>query len=267
MRDRLSYEGYTLVFEENFHGPELDRTRWNVELHKPGWVNEEWQEYVDSPENIRLEDGRLLIRPVRTVRDGQAFYTSGRISTRGRREFTCGLFEARLKVPRGKGFLPAFWLMTSDEDTYGQWPVCGEIDIMEIMGQRPESNYGTIHYGLPHQQNQGVFTLPSGDFSEEYHVFSLEWEPGLLRWFVDGTLFHEARQWFSACGRQPPDPFPAPFNHDMYIILNLAVGGNWVGYPDKTTDFENAVFTVEYVRVYRKNIEGGYAYGKYPFFR
>ena len=267
MRDRLSYEGYTLVFEENFDGPELDRTRWNVELHEPGWVNEEWQEYVDSPENIRLEDGRLLIRPVRTVRDGQAFYTSGRISTRGRREFTCGLFEARLKVPRGKGFLPAFWLMTSDEDTYGQWPVCGEIDIMEIMGQRPETSYGTIHYGLPHQQNQGVFTLPSGDFSEEYHVFSLEWEPGLLRWFVDGTLFHEARQWFSACGRQPPDPFPAPFNHNMYIILNLAIGGNWVGYPDKTTDFENAVFTVEYVRVYRKNIEGGYAYGKYPFFR
>ena len=181
MRDRLSYEGYTLAFEENFHGPELDRTRWNVELHEPGWVNEEWQEYVDSPENIRLEDGRLLIRPVRTVRDGQAFYTSGRISTQGRHEFTYGLFEARLKVPRGKGFLPAFWLMTSDEDTYGQWPVCGEIDIMEIMGQRPESNYGTIHYGLPHQQNQGVFTLPSGDFSEEYHVFSLEWEPGLLR--------------------------------------------------------------------------------------
>ena len=138
---------------------------------------------------------------------------------------------------------------------------------MEIMGQRPESNYGTIHYGLPHQQNQGVFTLPSGDFSEEYHVFSLEWEPGVLRWFVDGTLFHEARQWFSACGRQPPDPFPAPFNHDMYIILNLAVGGNWVGYPDKTTDFENAAFTVEYVRVYQKNVEGGYAYGKYPFFR
>ena len=237
MRDRLSYEGYTLVFEENFDGPELDRTRWNVELHEPGWVNEEWQEYVDSPENIRLEDGRLLIRPVRTVRDGQAFYTSGRISTRGRREFTCGLFEARLKVPRGKGFLPAFWLMTSDEDTYGQWPVCGEIDIMEIMGQRPETSYGTIHYGLPHQQNQGVFTLPSG----------------VLRWFVDGTLFHEARQWFSACGRQPPDPFPAPFNHDMYIILNLAVGGNWVGYPDKTTDFENAAFTVEYVRVYQKN--------------
>ena len=210
MRDRLSYEGYTLVFEENFDGPELDRTRWNVELHEPGWVNEEWQEYVDSPENIRLEDGRLLIRPVRTVRDGQAFYTSGRISTRGRREFTCGLFEARLKVPRGKGFLPAFWLMTSDEDTYGQWPVCGEIDIMEIMGQRPETSYGTIHYGLPHQQNQGVFTLPSGDFSEEYHVFSLEWEPGVLRWFVDGTLFHEARQWFSACGRQPLGSVPGP---------------------------------------------------------
>ena len=155
-QDTLSYDGYTLVFEDHFDGPELDRSRWNVELHEPGWVNEEWQKYVDRPENVLLEDGRLLIRPVKTAHDGQASYTSGRISTQGKREFTYGLFEARLKVPKGKGFLPAFWLMTADEDAYGQWPVCGEIDIMEVLGSLPQTNHGTIHYGLPHQQNQGT---------------------------------------------------------------------------------------------------------------
>lgn len=255
MRDMLSYDGYALVFEDHFDRPALDRSCWNVELHEPGWVNAELQEYVDSGENISLRDSNLLLRAIRTVESGDAFYTSGRISTQHKRDFTYGLFEARLKVPEGQGFLPAFWLMTTDEDTCGQWPVCGEIDIMEIMGQRPAVNYGTIHYGLPHQQNQGVFTLPAGDFSGDYHTFSLKWEPGVLRWYVDGEPFHEARQWFSARAGQAAEPFPAPFNHDMYIILNLAVGGNWVGYPDETTDFENAVFAVDYVRVYQKHNE------------
>ena len=133
MEDLLSYEGCRLVFEDNFDGAELDRSRWNVELHEPGWVNEELQEYVDSPESISVRGGKLLIRPVKTVHEnGTISYTSGRITTQHKYDFTYGLFEARLKVPRGKGFLPAFWLMTTDEDRYGQWPECGEIDIMEI---------------------------------------------------------------------------------------------------------------------------------------
>ena len=241
MENTLSYGAYALVFEDHFDAPELDRSRWNVELHEPGWVNEELQEYVDRAENICLRDSCLLLRPVKTIRNGAGFYTSGRISTQYKRDFTYGLFEARLKVPRGPGFLPAFWLMTTDEDTYGQWPVCGEIDIMEIQGQLPRTSYGTIHYGLPHRQDQGAFTLPAGDFSEEYHTFSLEWGPEAIRWYVDGRLFHRVEQWPSA-----------PFHHDMYIILNLAVGGSWVGYPDETTDFGSAVFAVDYVRVYQK---------------
>ena len=242
MNDILSYEGYGLVFEDSFDGPALDRSRWNVELHEPGWVNEEWQEYVDSEENIFLRDGRLLIRPVKTVhKDGKISYTSGRITTQNRHDFTYGLFEARLKVPKGKGFLPAFWLMTTDEDKYGQWPVCGEIDMMEIKGDQTGTNHGTLHYGLPHEQNQGTVTLLQGDFSEEFHNFALVWEPEVIRWYVDGRLFHQAAQWPSA-----------PFHHDMYLILNLAVGGNWVGYPDETTDFTHAAFEVEYVRVYQK---------------
>ncbi len=249
----LSYEGYALVFEDHFDGPELNRNHWNVELHEPGWVNEELQEYMDSKDNIVLKGSSLLIRPVKTVHeDGGVSYTSGRITTQYKHDFTYGLFEARLKVPKGKGYLPAFWLMTTDEERYGQWPECGEIDIMEIMGQDTRTQYGTIHYGLPHEQAQGRLTLYTGDFAEEFHTFALEWMPGVLRWFVDGRLFHEASQWYSAGDDGVRKAFPAPFNHDMYIILNLAVGGSWVGYPDETTDFENAVFEVDYVRVYQK---------------
>ena len=253
MNETLSHEGYTLVFEDQFDGATLDRSHWNVELHEPGWVNEELQEYVDTPDVIRLEDGRLMIRPIKTVRgDGRAHYTSGRITTQHKHDFTYGIFEARLKVPTGKGYLPAFWLMTTDEERYGQWPVCGEIDIMEIMGQDTRKNYGTIHYGLPHSQNQGTVILPEGDFAKEFHDFALQWEPGSLRWYVDGRLFHEAARWYSADADGTPKPYPAPFNHDMYVILNLAVGGSWVGYPDETTDFEHAAFAVDYVRVYQK---------------
>ncbi len=255
MDNLLSYDGYYLVFEDDFDGPALDRTRWNVELHEPGWVNGELQRYVDSPDNIALEDGKMLIRPVKTVHeDGRVSYTSGRISTQHKHDFTYGLFEARLKVPRGKGYLPAFWLMTTDEDRHGQWPECGEIDIMEIMGDRTGTNYGTIHYGLPHEQNRGTVTLARGDFAEEFHRFALLWEPGLLRWYVDGRQFHEARRWYSAGNDWVRKPFPAPFDHDMYLILNLAVGGSWVGYPDETTDFEHAAFAVDYVRVYQKEL-------------
>ena len=249
----FSYEGYDLVFEDHFDGSELNRDNWNVELHEPGWVNEELQEYVDTPDVIRLEDGKLMIRPIKTVHeDGSVHYTSGRISTQHKHDFTYGIFEARLKVPKGKGYLPAFWLMTTDEERYGQWPVCGEIDIMEIMGQDTRKNYGTIHYGLPHSQNQGTVILPEGDFAEEFHNFALQWEPGSLRWYVDGKLFYETKQWYSAGADGTSKPYPAPFNHDMYIILNLAVGGSWVGYPDETTDFEHAAFAVDYVRVYQK---------------
>lgn len=242
MNDTLSYEGYRLVFEDRFDGPALDRSRWNVELHEPGWVNQELQEYVDDSKTVRVEGGRLLLRAVKAVdRDGNVSYTSGRISTQHRHDFTYGLFEARLRVPRGKGLLPAFWLMTTDEDRYGGWPACGEIDIMEIWGSRTGTNHGTIHYGLPHEENQGTVTLDRGDFAEEFHTFSLLWEPGAIRWYVDGVPFHEVVQWPAS-----------PFHHDMYLILNLAVGGSWVGYPDETTDFEHAALAVDYVRVYQK---------------
>ncbi len=250
----ISYEGYTLKWEDNFDGEELNRNDWNVELHEPGWVNEEWQSYVDSEENIYLEDGKLVLKPVKTVTEnGTAVYTSGRVNTQKKHDFKYGLFEARVKVPTGKGYLPAFWLMATDENLYGQWPRCGEIDIMEVMGSDTATAHGTVHYGNPHAQSQGTYKLEEGTFADEYHNFAVEWEPGRIRWYIDGILYHEEQSWHSTTEGQGTITYPAPFDQPFYIILNLAIGGSWVGYPDETTTFEDQSYSIDYVKVYQKD--------------
>ena len=250
----LSYEGYNLKWEDRFEGESLNRDDWNVELHDPGWVNNELQSYVDSPENIYLQDGSLVLKPVENVsEDGSVSYTSGRINTQHKHDFKYGLFEARVKVPEGQGFLPAFWMMPTDENLYGQWPRCGEIDIMEVLGNNTDTSYGTIHYGNPHSESQGSYTLDEGLFSEEYHVFDVEWEPGKISWYVDGKLIHTEDNWYSATEGQGEITYPAPFDQPFYIILNLAVGGNWPGNPDDTTDIKNSAYYIDYVKVYQKD--------------
>ena len=250
----LSYEGYNLKWEDQFEGESLNRDDWNVELHDPGWVNNELQSYVDSPENIYLQDGSLVLKPVENMNeDGSVSYTSGRINTQHKHDFKYGLFEARVKVPEGQGFLPAFWMMPTDENLYGQWPRCGEIDIMEVLGNNTDTSYGTIHYGNPHSESQGSYTLDEGSFSEEYHVFDVEWEPGKISWYVDGKLIHTEDNWYSATEGQGEITYPAPFDQPFYIILNLAVGGNWPGNPDDTTDIENSAYYIDYVKVYQKD--------------
>lgn len=247
------YSGYELKWSDEFEGTELNRNDWNVELHDPGWVNAELQEYVDSSENIYLKDGKLVIKPVKTVdKDGKVSYTSGRVNTQNKQSFTYGMFEVRAKVPEGKGYLPAFWMMAEDENLYGQWPRCGEIDMMEVHGSAPETLYGTIHYGNPHKECQGTYTLENGSFASDYHTFTCEWEPGKIKWYVDGNLYHETSDWYSATEGQGELTYPAPFDQPFYIILNLAVGGSWVGYPDETTDFANAAYEIDYVRAYQK---------------
>ena len=430
-------EGYKLVFEDDFNGNQLDRKVWNVEKHEKGWVNGELQEYVDSDENIKVQDGYLNIIPVEKVEttsttDGQnllsnadfssgmddwtetianwgsngfdasaqssvadgaitytitnpgndlwhvqlkqtvklaakkhytlsykvksdvartietgvqgdeennyisygaktqslqaekeesvsidvyaeegydtatlyfslgrktgdtsipdasvvtisdislvettanmlpanAFgdnatagtkvkksYTSGRISTQNLKTFTYGRFEVRAKVPNGQGYLPAFWLMANDENVYGQWPRCGEIDCMEVMGQDTNKLYGTIHYGNPHAESQGTYTIKDGEksFSDDFHTFTCDWEPGKITWYVDGIKYHEESNWHSTTEGQGTLTYPAPFDQPFYIILNLAVGGSWVGNPNETTNFKNNPFVVDYVRVYQKD--------------
>lgn len=245
----LNTDGYTEVWRDDFDAPQINRKDWNIEKRAAGWVNNELQEYVDSSENIYIEDGKLVIKP---VKNGDHI-TSGRLTTEGKHDFTYGLFEVRAKVPTGKGYLPAFWLMSTNEGKYGQWPKCGEIDIMEVMGQEPDKLYGTIHYGNPHAESQGTKILQNSDFASEYHDFAVEWEPGRITWFVDGVRYSEQRDWFCGDADETPEKYPAPFNHAFYIILNLAVGGSWVGYPDETTTYADQEFDIDYVKVSRKS--------------
>lgn len=247
-------EGYRLVWEEQFDGDTLNSDHWSFEVHEPGWVNEELQEYRESPEYAYVKDGKLVIQPVKVVdENGKTSYISGRINTLHKKEFLYGWVEARLKVPKGRGFLPAFWMMPADEEHYGQWPKCGEIDIMEVLGHKTDCQYATIHYGEPHEQQQGSYTLQEGDFADEYHVFACKWEPDMLTFYVDGKEFHAVTDWFTAKEGEGKKPYPAPFDQPFYIILNVAVGGVWPGDPDETTPFDEAgAMMVDYVRVYQK---------------
>ncbi len=245
---------YSLVWADEFNDyeGELSKDDWNYEAHQVGWVNSELQKYVASSDYAFVKDGELVIQPVKND-DGS--YVSGRVNTSGKHDFTYGIFEAKIKVPEGKGFLPAFWMMPTDENLYGQWPKCGEGDIMEVLGDSTNRQFGTLHFGEPHTQKQGTYELhDGGDFSKEYHVFAVEWEPGVFRWYVDGNLFFENNDWFTKRDGEEEKPYPAPFNQPFHMILNVAVGGEWPGYPDETTIFdERAAMYVDYVHVYQKD--------------
>lgn len=250
--ETLSYEGYSIKWQDEFDGSELNRKDWNVELHQRGWVNNEMQEYVDSAENIQVKDGKLILRPV-TKNAKKNLYTSGRVNTQGKHDFKYGIFECRAKFPAGKGFLPAFWMMPTEESFYGQWPRCGEIDIAEVLGHDTSTVFGTIHYGNPHHESQGKSNLGKTAFSDDFHNFACEWEPGRISWYVDGKLYHTENDWFTKSDGQKARPYPAPFNQPFYIILNLAVGGNWPGSPEKNATYiDGATFEIDYVRVYQK---------------
>ena len=250
----VSDNEYTLMWSDNFEGTELNRDDWNVETHDAGWVNAESQAYVDDEKNIYVEDGNLILRPIRQKNtDGTETITSGRVNTQGKHDFTYGLFEVRAKVPTGKGFLPAFWMMPTDENLYGQWPRCGEIDAMEVMGQENNKLYGTIHYGNPHSEKQGTYTLENGNFTDEYHTFACDWEPGKITWYVDGVKYHEADDWYSTTEGQGTVAYPAPFDQPFYAILNLAVGGSWVGYPDENTKINSSAYIIDYVKIFQKD--------------
>jgi len=244
-------EKWNLVWEDNFNGDYLNLQDWNYETHEPGWVNNELQEYTDDIRNIYVDNGNLVIKAIKEETEDGIKYTSGKVTTQNKHDYKYGRFEARLKVPEGQGLWPAFWMMPTEEELYGSWPRCGEIDIMEVLGHEPNEAYGTIHYGNPHQESQGSYILNGETFSDDYHVFAVEWEPSEMRFYIDGNLYHTVNNWYTKQEGGDEITYPAPFDQPFYLQFNLAVGGNWPGNPDETTNFDNAEYKIDYVRVYQ----------------
>ncbi|RLW70104.1 MAG: hypothetical protein B6D68_01280, partial [spirochete symbiont of Stewartia floridana] len=200
--------------------------------------------------NARIEDfpggGRGLVIEARKESYEGSVYTSARLLTQGLQSWTYGRIEARIKLPIGKGIWPAFWMLGSNIDAVA-WPACGEIDIMEYKGQEPGKVHGTIHYGAPHVYAGKEYSLPDGKkFSDDFHVFAIEWRSGEICWYVDGVKYSTQRKWSSSVG-----DYPSPFDKPFFILLNLAVGGNFVGgAPDGSTQFPQKMY-VDWVRVYQ----------------
>ncbi|MER3444354.1 MAG: hydrolase [Armatimonadota bacterium] len=246
--------GWRLTWADEFNlplGSPVDRSKWNLETGGWGNGNSELQYYTESTLNA-VHDGRNLAitaleqrRPGLRCWYGPCRYTSARLNTRGKFEQRYGRFEARIKLPRGQGLWPAFWLLGNNIGTVS-WPLCGEIDVMENIGREPRTVHGTLH-GPGYSGGAGIgkpYTLPA-DFADAFHVFALEWEPQELRWYVDGVHYQT---------RTPADlPEGARwvFDRPFFLILNLAVGGAWPGMPDATTRFPQRML-VDYVRVYER---------------
>ena len=246
-------DGYQLLWHDEFNGTEMDETIWNYEPHAPGWTNAELQEYTTSTDNVFVRDGKMTIKAVKTQNDkGKDYYTSGKVTTKGKQDFLYGKVTASAKVPEGKGLWPAIWMMPTNQSLYGGWPRCGEIDIMEVLGDDVATAYSTIHYGKPHNEQQGKCVLKENNFAQDFHEYSVEWEPGEMRFLIDDDLILTVNDWFSGDVGIDDRPYPAPFDQTFYVQLNLAVGGTWPGNPDATTDFDKAEFEIDYVRVYQK---------------
>jgi beta-glucanase (GH16 family) len=242
---------WVLTWSDEFNGPDgapPDAAKWVVETGANRWGNRELEYYTARRENVRQENGNLLIEAVKeafTGPDGiRSDYTSARLETVGRFTQRYGRFEARIRLPSGRGIWPAFWLLGDNFKAAG-WPSCGEIDIMENIGSESATNHGSMHgpgYSGAHPLT-ATYTLPSGRFSDGFHVFAAEWEPRAVRFYVDGNLYET---------RTPAD-IPAGkswvFDHPFFIILNVAAGGNMPGSPDASTVFPQ-VMLVDYVRVY-----------------
>ena len=245
-------DGYNLLWSDEFNAAKLDEDIWSYDPHEPGWTNNELQEYTTSTDNVFIRDGKLVLKGIKTDKNGSDYYTSGKIKSQNKKDFTYGKVSVSAKVPQGQGLWPAIWMMPTDESKYGQWPKCGEIDIMEVLGNDVSTAYGTVHYGEPHGEKQGTVKLESGSYADSFHEYSVEWEPGEMRWYIDGKEYLKVNDWFTAEQGQDEKPYPAPFDQSFFVQLNLAIGGNWPGNPDSTTDFSKAELEVDYVRVYQK---------------
>jgi len=238
---------YKLVWADEFNESHISHLKWTFEhgLSNDNWPkywgNNELEYYTSRSKNAKIQNGKLVIT-ARKEDYREMHYTSARLKTAPQHSWLYGKFKARIKLPHGAGIWPAFWMMPGT-NSYGPWPKSGEIDIMELIGDKPSIVYGTVHYGN-HASRGDKYSLNNGSFYQNYHTFSLQWEPDKIKWLVDGKQYFEVEK----------KNFPKgewPFNRQFYIILNLAVGGTWPGSPDKNTEFPQQM-KVDYVRVYQK---------------
>lgn len=249
-------DGYHAVFSDEFNAATLDLTKWNLLTDGSGGGNNEQQYYLPFPANHFVSGSNLTIRVKKQSFLGQP-YTSAKLTTMGLFDFTYGWVEARIKVPKGQGLWPAFWCLPKDY-LYGQWPTSGEIDIMEILGGDPGKLYGTAHFGAawPNQlQLGGQQTATAGtDYSQDFHTFAVDWQTDHITWYLDGVAYYTMRNtdgnWQT--GNQGAVPSKDwPFNIPNYVILNMAMGGQWPGAPDAS--ITQGDMLIDYVRVYQAN--------------
>ncbi|SMO88644.1 glycoside hydrolase family 16 protein [Gracilimonas mengyeensis] len=245
-------ENYELVWSDEFNSTELDTSKWDfntgtgAEIGLIGWGNNELQYYREGNNNVSVTDGNLVIE-ARKENYSDMEYTSAKLVTQNKAAWKYGKVEVRAKVPETQGIWPAIWMMPT-ESAYGNWPRSGEIDLMELLGHQPDTVYGTAHFGNSFE-DRGHFTkaitLEGGEnFSNAFHTYAVEWKPDTLKWFLDGDQYH-------TMSSSDIKPYNWPFDKPFYLILNVAVGGNWPGNPDETTRLPQQM-KVDYVRVYQK---------------
>ncbi len=244
----VSAAEWRMVWSDEFVAPGIDGAKWTHEVNGAGGGNSELQYYTARPQNSFIQDGKLVIRAIKEVYtgpDGTRDYTSARLNTKNKGDWTYGRMEIRAKVPGGQGLWPAIWMLPTD-NTYGGWAASGEIDIMEHKGDEPENLYTTIHYGgtWPANTNNGS-TFAGPDLTLDFHEYAVEWAPTQFRWYFDGNLVYTTSTWYSTSAA-----YPAPFNERFHMLLNVAVGGNFLPNPPANPNYFPKEMQVDSVRVY-----------------
>lgn len=245
----LPQRDWQLVWSDEFNGAAgtaPDNTRWSFDIGTGanGWGNSELQYYTNRASNIQLDGSGKLVITARSESFSGSGFTSARIKTKNLFAQGYGRFEARIKTPTGPGIWPAFWMLGANIDAT-PWPQCGEIDIMEQRGQQPTINWGSVH-GPGYSGGNAIskpYALTSGRFDADYHIYAIEWGEGYIDYFVDNFLYQ----------RITPENVTGEwvYDHPFFIILNVAVGGNFVGFPTTGTPFPQSMY-VDYVKVYKQ---------------
>lgn len=244
-------DGWTLNWSDEFDSDTLNAENWNFQVEEAGRFNEEWQRYTNSNHNAYIEDGVLVIKAIHESDEhGMDQYSSARLHTANKQAWKYGKISARIKLPQGKGIWPAFWMLGANIIENGgdtPWPQSGEIDILELYGSKDNAVVeANIHYAdasNSHAMLEAIhFKLENGIFADDFHVFELEWDEEKITWLVDGQQF---------ASTSITEEERAEFHKEFFILLNLAVGGTYAGYPDTTTVFPQHMY-IDWVRVYKK---------------